>query len=274
MNKYKQILESWKVPEGKSTEQAWSEIESKLNSTPKQEARVIPFNWKPLLSVAAAAAVVIIVVVMAWPKDDLIRKETATKELESFELPDHSIVTLNASSYIEYNEDWNSKRTLKLEGEAFFEVKKGSSFSVITDHGIVTVLGTSFDVFARNEKFKVSCTTGLVRISAGKSRLEITPGNAVELINGVLQASQLDVKSEDWRTGEFSYTDEPLSNVLEEIERQFGVSIKTIDIKGRRYSGRFNNKNLNETLELVCLPMNLSFEIKSDQEVELSQVEP
>jgi transmembrane sensor len=45
-----------------------------------------------------------------------------------------------------YSDDWSKERTLSLEGEAFFEVQKGSKFSVVTSDGIVEVLGTSFDV--------------------------------------------------------------------------------------------------------------------------------
>ena len=33
------------------------------------------------------------------------------------------------------------------------------------------------------------------------------------------------------------------------------------DLDGRLYTGRFSNKNLEEALQLVCLPMGLNFTI-------------
>ncbi len=271
MNEYQKILKSWTVPEGKSTEQAWSELEQKLSSSQKRQAKVIQLNWKPLVSVAAAAAVLIIAVVMVWPKSLLIRRETAAKHMETFVLPDNSRITLNASSSIEYSDDWDEERTLTLNGEAFFEVEKGSTFTVVTKSGLVKVLGTSFDVLAREDQFRVECSTGRVSVIAGKNEVEITPGNAVELVGNVLQASQFDTKQSDWRAGEFQYTDEPLNNVFDEIERQFEVIISRPNISERRYSGRFSNKNLKDALQLVCEPMSLRFEITTEKQVLVSQ---
>ena len=55
MNKYQDILKQLNVPEGKSTDQAWNDLQSKLNSR-KPQAKVVAFSWKPMVSVAAAAA--------------------------------------------------------------------------------------------------------------------------------------------------------------------------------------------------------------------------
>jgi hypothetical protein len=54
---------------------------------------------------------------------------------------------------------------------------------------------------------------------------------------------------------------------MDEIRRQFDVEISIPVMTGRLYSGRFNNKDLNRALELVCLPMGLSFEIQNNKTV-------
>jgi ferric-dicitrate binding protein FerR (iron transport regulator) len=264
MNEYQKILKNWELPEGKSTEQAWSELEPKLPQTAKRPAKVVSLNWKPLAATAAAAAAVIIAIVFAWPGDTLLKQQTTAMETKQVVLPDNSVVTLNANSSIEYAADWSHERTLQLNGEAFFDVEKGSTFKVVTEKGIVTVLGTSFDVFARNEKFRVTCTTGKVAVTAGKSSVEITPGNTVELTNDVLLAGTFNSRAGNWMIGEFNYSAEPLENVVLELQRQFGITIKTPDLSGRIYSGYFNNKNLNEALELVFTPMKLSYKIEND----------
>ena len=132
MNKYQKILGSWSVPEGKSTEQAWQEIEARLDSVPARETRVVKMNWRPLAGVASAAAVVSMAVVIGWPTSRVVRQIAEVKQTKTIVLPDQSVMTLNASSTAEYGEDWSENRVIKLEGEAFFDVKKGSNFSVIT----------------------------------------------------------------------------------------------------------------------------------------------
>jgi ferric-dicitrate binding protein FerR (iron transport regulator) len=78
--------------------------------------------------------------------------------------------------------------------------------------------------------------------------------------NGKLEVSQFDLALADWRSGEFHYTETPLAVVFEELERQFNVVVQAPDLANRFYTGRFNTKDLNEALQLVCLPMGLQFE--------------
>jgi transmembrane sensor len=275
MNKYQKILGGWSVPEGKSTEQAWKEIESKLDSIPARETRVIKMNWKPLVGVASAAAVVIMAVVIGWPKSRVVRQMAEAKQTKTIVLPDQSVMTLNASSTAEYAEDWSEKRVLKLEGEAFFEVKKGSNFSVITPSGVVEVLGTSFDVFAREEKFRVECYTGRVRVSAGHGNVEITPGYAAELEKGTLDISTFDSNEGGWRKGEFHLKSEPFMNVVNEIERQYNVRIECNEIPENALPTVYFTRDvtpLEEVLGQLCKPFNLSFEIGANNVVIISKI--
>jgi len=56
-------------------------------------------------------------------------------------------VVLNSKSTISFNKtDWKNNRQLTLDGEAYFKVEKGSTFTVNTNNGSVTVLGTQFNV--------------------------------------------------------------------------------------------------------------------------------
>jgi transmembrane sensor len=264
MNKFQKILGSWSVPEGKSTDQAWQEIESRLGSIPAREVKVVKINWKPLAAVASAAAIVIMAVVIGWPKSRVIRQMAEAKQTKTIVLPDQSVMTLNASSTAEYSEDWSEKRVIKLEGEAFFEVQKGSNFSVLTPAGVVEVLGTSFDVFARSEKFRVECYTGRVSVSAGKSTIEITPGYAAELESGTLDISSFDSNEGGWRKGEFHLKSEPFINVVKEIERQYNVRIQCNDIPENALPSVYFTRDvtpLEEVLGQLCKPYNLTFEV-------------
>jgi transmembrane sensor len=267
MRDYKEILKNWRLPEGKSTEQAWAELEPKLVNTTTGKGKVVPFNWKPLVAITSAAAAVVIAIIFIWPANDLIQHQTLAGQMETIQLPDNSKVILNANSSLTYSSDWSSERKLNLSGEAFFEVEKGNTFKVVSEQGIVTVLGTSFNVFTRKEKFEVICSTGKVGVQAGNNQTEIGPGGCVQLMNGELKFENVDTQQSGWVQGEFIYTAEPLQNVVLELERQYGVSIKCPDISERVYSGYFNNKNLNEALNLVFTPMQLAYTINADNTI-------
>lgn len=67
----------------------------------------------------------------------------------TIELPDSSVVVLNSGSTLSYPDKFEAEsRTVKLVGEAFFEVKKNSKrpFYVKTKDVTIRVLGTKFNV--------------------------------------------------------------------------------------------------------------------------------
>jgi transmembrane sensor len=262
--KYEEILRSWEVPGSKSEEQVWMELEAKLANS-KPQSKVIPFRWKKLAAIAAAA-VVIFGALIFWPDGSShLAQSTAIGEQKKIELPDHSVMTLNSMSNAEYATDWSTERTLQLSGEAFFEVQKGSRFSVITDHGVVEVRGTSFDVFARPEKFRVECRTGKVNVTCGKSIVELTPGHAAELREGRLVLDQFSVEGKDWKTGVFTFSEEPIENVFLEIERQFGIKIQRPDFDGKILPFDLvftTDMKVEQILEELELATNTNFKLK------------
>lgn len=267
MSKYNDILKHWETPEGKSTEQAWTELQAKIaRAEQAPEGRVVKFSWKPLISVAAAAALIIGIIVL-WPNHTLRQVNAQSGKHELVVLPDQSEVDLNAESVISFSEPWDGEREVKLSGQAFFEVVKGGKFNVVTDNGVVEVLGTSFDVYARNSQFAVECRTGKVKVSANQQVVEIVPGYRAEILDGKLTVSEFDLARGDWRSGEFHFEQAQLSEVFDELKRQFNVNITLPDVSNRYYTGRFNNKNLEEALQLICVPMGLKYELRDDATV-------
>ena len=66
-------------------------------------------------------------------------------EIKTITMPDKSVITLNADSRLSFVEgNWMNNRSVSLEGEAFFDVKKGTKFEVNSEVGKVTVLGYQF----------------------------------------------------------------------------------------------------------------------------------
>ncbi|MEM9985266.1 MAG: FecR domain-containing protein, partial [Bacteroidota bacterium] len=143
-------------------------------------------------------------------------------------LPDGSSISLNAGSEVRYvPHQWDQHRRLELKGEAYFEVEKGSSFEVATELGIVTVLGTRFNVRARDGKLKVTCYEGRVRVKEGQYEVEIKAGE--EYNQAAAQAID-QVKKPSWTQDIINLTEATMSEVIAEMERQFDVTIEASDL--------------------------------------------
>lgn len=241
----------------------WRAIEAQTQESAKP-ARTISFQWTRL---AAAAAIVLAAWTTwtVWMTSDAISVTTEMAEVTSHTLPDASTVSLNADSKISYSqESWQEQRELSLEGEAFFEVTKGESFVVNTEGGSVEVLGTSFNVVSRENLFEVACYTGKVRVEREGQSTILTPGAKVIIKNGLMQKVPFQVDmTKSWMEGYFIFNGQPLTHVLQEIERQFDVQINSQNINGDlSYNGFFTKENLTQALQAVCWPLRLKFAIE------------
>ena len=97
---------------------------------------------------------------------------------QSYTLPDGSKITLSSGSSISYNDDFNETfRSVKLKGEAFFEVKRNEAkpFRIRTGMVNTEVLGTSFNIKELDKAVKVTVVTGLVKVYDNANEVKIKP---------------------------------------------------------------------------------------------------
>ena len=237
-----------------------------ISSQIKLKDKVI--RLKPMatfLKIAAVIAVLFTVYLFINSLDTTI--ETKIAEKQYFLLPDDSKVVLNANSTINYNKkDWKKSRELTLNGEAYFNVSKGKKFLVITQLGIVNVLGTQFNVLARDDNFYIKCYEGLVSVSFNDTLIKLSAGKKLKIENGVLiKHFKNNTSSPGWIANESSFDNTTLAIVLKEFERQYPIKITTENINvNKRFSGSFTHNNLNLALKSVCDPLNLSFTINGE----------
>lgn len=188
-------------------------------------------------------------------------------------MPDSSFIELNAQSTVKYHPYWFSiARTVTLDGEAFFKVISGNQFKVISKRGETTVLGTSFNIYSRNNDYSVTCFTGRVRVvTADKNERVLLNPNERAFINkdGFLRLAQ-EVNSKavrSWMDNMFIFTGSSIIDVLQEIERQYNIRIIFRADPNLTYTGNFS-KSLSEkeVLDLVCTSLGLKFEARSGSE--------
>ena len=151
--------------------------------------------------------------------------ETQIAQTKSVTLPDSSEVILNSASKLSFNEKkWADKRALTLEGEAFFKAQKGQTFSVNTTAGVVTVLGTQFNVKERKNYFEVNCYEGLVSVTYNNETIKLPRGKTFQVINGIIEnVEDFNTQNPSWIQQESSFNKIPLDQVIAELERQYDI---------------------------------------------------
>lgn len=235
-----------------------------LEKRSKKQKRVIP-----LWSYGAAASILICVFIYSFFFATASYK-TEFAQQTTFLLPDNSEVTLNAVSEVTYGKfRWNKNRSVNLQGEAYFKVEKGSAFQVKTSEGIVEVLGTEFTVKSRENVYSVHCYEGKVRVvTEQKDSIILTQGKSIYVRSGKLTQMVSTVETPSWIHKESSFRNTPVKEVIEEIERQYNLSILGKEkIKSSYFSGRFPHDDLKKALTIVFTTLNINYKIDTSGNV-------
>ena len=236
----------------------------KQRTLQKKESKVISLNFKNLFKIAAAMLVLLTSSYFLF-FNSATTFETAIAQTQTFQLPDESEVTLNAASKITFNKtDWKDNRNLTLEGEAYFQVKKGQKFSVNTKQGVVQVLGTHFNVKQRANYYEVNCYEGLVSVTYNKKTVKLPPGKTFRVVNNTIEAVEdFSIQTPSWLQKESNFDRIPLSQVIAELERQYNIIIKTEGVDTTKlFTGTFTHENQKVALEAVTIPLQLSYRIE------------
>ncbi len=243
-------------------EKLYNTITSKRDS--ENPSKVIPLKtWR--YAIAIAASLVLIFGFLFNTKT----YQTNYGEQLSVVLPDNSEVHLNANSKLSHSRFfWSSNRSVSLEGEGYFKVEKGQTFSVKTNYGLVSVLGTEFNIRSRKSSYQLACYEGKVQFhQTGTNASEIlTAGKAIYIENGRILKDSTTALEPSWLKGISTFDNASLKDVLNEIEMQYGLNIvpNNVDMS-KRFSGFFVHDNLNEALESVLTPMSISYRLHQNE---------
>lgn len=186
---------------------------------------------------------------------------TGNGKIQHLVLKDDSEVTMNANSTVKCPAWFQFNRKLSLEGEAFFEVKKGSRFTVSTSQGTIEVLGTKFNVNAREDFFEVICFEGKVKVTTPQQTITITKGMAVRCYNHEQENWILSVdKKPSWIDGTSSFRQLPLKRVIKMVMQQYDCQITFPEaLADTKITGSFDNKHLDIALQSICVPLQLKY---------------
>lgn len=244
-------------------------IETKLQ--PKKPKLISLYSrW----AIGIAASLLVIFGIFNFFDNSEVSISTDFGQHQNVTLIDGSEVILNSKSNLIYDEDnWHNNRLIELDGEAYFKVAKGQTFTVKTPNGNVQVLGTQFNVNSTKDFFHVICYEGKVKVKTIDSENYIlTPNKSVRKING--NSSQLvNIKDDEptWIKGETTFRSVPLYVVITALENQYNLDIDAQEVdKSINYTGAFPHDNLETALKVIFQPLNIDYKIKHKSNIKLS----
>ncbi|MGC4041508.1 MAG: FecR domain-containing protein [Flavobacterium sp.] len=266
--KLKKSLDHFTVPDP-DMEQGFSAVKRKFEETKTREPAKIFRLWH-YVSVAAAVLLFFGLFQMFYFSN---ADQTAFGTIKTMQLPDGSQVTLNAKSKLYYPNLFQFNRTLNLEGEAFFEVRKGSAFTVKTDLGCITVLGTKFNVNAHDDYFEVVCYEGKVRVESKGKIAILTPSERIRFYGDTSEnwADTTDSKP-SWINGESTFRKVPMHYVFDEFKKQYNINVDYPEnVKNVKFTGAFTHRNEFTALQSICIPLNLKYKETGPGKITISE---
>lgn len=260
LTKMQNALQHFKAPKV-DADAAYTTVTTAKKHTTK------PTAWfKPLLKIAAILVIGFgTYYYMTFPT--LTTHDTVAANKTLIELPDTSEVSLNAVTSLSYDAAaWDENREVNLDGEAYFKVAKGNTFSVITEDGIVTVLGTEFNVKQRDNLFEVFCYEGAVKVTHNDTAVILKPGQRYLILNGKeFRNEEENTKEPSWIRNESAFKSLPLQEVIQEFERQYNVTVEVQNINTSQIvTGSFTHADIDTALQSITLPFNLKYQKKQN----------
>lgn len=249
-------------------EQNFNAIQQKLAGKKQPQPKVFPL-WR-YVSIAATLLLCFGLYHFLMAQNNITTNFGQTKAIT---LADHSKVSLNAKSTLTYGNLFAYQRTLQLTGEAFFEVEKGSPFTVETPLGDVLVLGTKFNVMSFEDFFEVKCYEGKVRVTQKDKSTILTPGESVRFYNGISENwAEVTTAKPSWISGESSFRKVPMRYVIAQFKKQYNIAVEyPKNIDNIKFTGTFTHKEPKVALQTICLPLHLKFSTTGSGKIIISE---
>jgi transmembrane sensor len=259
------IWDASKEVEAKSNvnvEDAWSRFRERTASAESGDRKVIALpnrmNW------VRAAAVLVLLTGAGWlvytlgiGVGEMVVVNSGNSVLAQT-LPDGSVITLNKNSSLKYNSKFKNERSVKLEGEGFFNVApdKKHPFVIDVQDTRVTVVGTSFNIKSDELKTEVIVESGIVDVSKNQKYVRLNPNEkATVLATGdePIKQNSNDELYNYYRTKQFVCDNTPLPRLVEVLNEAYGVEIviENDRLEYQRITTTFSNHSLDEILDVL-----------------------
>jgi transmembrane sensor len=242
------------------------------------------------IEIAAALlipALLISTIVLYKQNTNLSAKEiiisTNSGERANVVLPDGTEVALNEESTIHYQSATfnTNSRNIKFNGEAYFKVRKNPEvpFIISTQHLKVEVVGTKFNLLARNNDKTAELTLdeGKVNLTSllSKNKLSMTPGYKAVLNyqTGLFKIEKDELKIASlWRKHQIVFHNTKLGDVIKSLEKAYNVQIElgsSVELDDL-FTGTITSSSLNDALKVIATSYHLRIQYNNNKILLLS----
>jgi transmembrane sensor len=232
-------------------------------------------RWMTQAEVLAAAAAIILVAGVAV-FDDLretlrggapVTYSTTVGQRDSVRLEDGSLVLLGPASRVAVR-----GREVDLTGEAFFRVVHDDTqpFIVRAGESVIRDIGTEFAVHTDDATaaVRVVVQEGSVALSRGADSVMLQQGDVGRVAGGRVEALAGGAAPEDfaWMRGELVFRDTPISTVMADLRRWYGVEVRVADtaLLQRRFTGTFTTEPRERVLDVIAMALPARVERRGD----------
>ena len=261
----------------------WQAIESRLKNQKRStsEKTALPSFWRRggKVSIIAAAAIFILAVGMiTFMRDSTPSAQTfITMKAErlSIPLPDGSTAILNSGSRLTWvSTSTGNVRQVLLTGQAYFDVvSNGQPFMVQTENAQVRVLGTQFDIYARNHATRVIVKEGQVSVqsvsNSDQPAVILNPNEMTQCLGDQPpdQPQSIDaVQAIGWLDRKLVFVKTPVSEIVAELHRVYNIQIHVSDpdIEQLTITGTFDQQDAASIINDLCISLDLKLSINNE----------
>ncbi len=202
-------------------------------------------------------------------------------QISKVELPDGSMVWLNAGSKMTYNNFFSAEnREVTLFGEAYFDATKNETLPLVVDcNGLkVKVLGTRFNInaYETGKTAEVVLEEGVVELINSKTNVNFYRMKPGERVNINLETSRYSagmvntIRYTSWREGIVNIYDLSIEDLVRKLEKRYNQKFElSPEVKKLRYTFTIENEPLEDVLKL----MERITPVKAEQKDEFIRIE-
>lgn len=197
-------------------------------------------------------------------------------------LSDGTSVHLNSGTTLKYPVKFikGLKRSVYLDGEAFFDVTKDKKhpFIVTADKLNVQVLGTHFNVsnYEEEDKTDVVLVEGSVGMYSSNVKFDANSSTILKPgFKGSFNKFNQDIETKvvdpdlytSWMKGNLTFKNMMFKNIIKKLERHYDVTIinKNIKLSTTKFSASFDNQSIVKVLSYFSEIQGFNYTIKGKQ---------
>lgn len=255
-----------------NVDEGWGNV-SKVIQAASAKRRLRNYMWSMAASVLLVVGLAIGYFMLRQTPATQWEHLAVTQENSStLALADGSLVDVNRGSELYYPASFDDDtRRVRLQGEAFFDVRKGVEKPFVVDVGefSVRVTGTAFNIRNSGGNFEVVVVEGSVVVQN-----RVAGDDVVNLVAG--EVARFDKKNHRlvreinrnnnfmaWKTRRIEFRNSSLEEVCQTLESVYGIRVdldRALVNGGHLLTAAFSHDDLENVMKVIELTLDVKFE--------------